>query len=72
MDGIGGMAVATDVNESGSTISLKVMQNTEAGRFPIKDKDEVIACAFTFIRSKGLLNEADDDDEPDMSALGEV
>jgi regulator of replication initiation timing len=72
MEGIGGMAVATDINDAGNMISLKVDQNTEAGRFPIKDKDEVIAGAFTFIRAKGLLNEADDDDEPDMSALGEV
>ena len=71
MEGIGGMAVATDVHETGSMISLKVQQNTEAGRFPIKDKDEVIHHAFTYIRSKGLLNETDDDDEPDISALGE-
>ena len=42
-----------------------------AGRFPIKMKDEVIGSGFQFLREKGLLNEDDDDEEPDMNMLGE-
>jgi translation elongation factor EF-1beta len=71
MESIGGMAAGVDVTKKGEMISLKVPQDTNAGRFPIKDKDEVIANGFQFIRAKGLLNEDDDDEEPDMSALGE-
>jgi len=72
MESIGGVAIAA-VNETlpDGTITLSIKQDGSKGLFPIKMKDEVIGSGFQFLRAKGLLNEDDDDEEPDMNMLGE-
>jgi len=71
-ESIGGSKIAAKREDlPDGTICLSIAQDGSQGRFPIKMKDEVIGSGFQFLREKGLLNEDDDDEEPDMNMLGE-
>ncbi|MEW5297120.1 MAG: hypothetical protein WDW38_005932 [Sanguina aurantia] len=47
-----------------------VLGNVEAGKFPIKMRDEAISAGFALLRSKGLVIDDDSDDENYAEAAG--
>lgn len=60
------------VDKTGEVAKLVVPGDADAGRFPLKMRDDCTAAGFTFLRSKGLIpaDESSDDDVDYAAAAG--
>lgn len=60
------------VEKTDEVAKLVVPGDAEAGRFPLKMRDECTAAGFNFLRQKGLIPVEDSSDDEDYAAAAGV